>query len=291
MAAIVACLLLLQTPTEAPVALERVGTLAHEPIREASGIVRSRRYSEVYWVHNDSENLPLIFAVRRDGSLIREYKVAIPNVDWEDIAIDDRGHLYIGEIGNNGGMLPLRAVYQIDEPDPFHDETGERKLTGAWYYRFQPDRRFDAESLVIDGDRALIVAKTFDRRDAEIYAIPLKSPAPLLRPIVPEKVGVLPGFTHPATGAGLSADGQRLVVCSYDAVAAYDKLKPNDKDGWALRRLLSFESDNQIEAVAWDGDDVLLAGENRGIFRIRRSVWNTSAPRSAPVPKRAKPVP
>ena len=54
---------------EPPMVLERVGTLAYEPIKEASGLVRSRRYPDVFWVHNDSGNPPALFAVRRDGTL------------------------------------------------------------------------------------------------------------------------------------------------------------------------------------------------------------------------------
>ena len=273
---------------DALVTLERVGTLAHEPIREASGLVRSRRFPGVYWVHNDSGNPPALYAVRRNGTLIREYTVSIPNVDWEDIATDDCGHLYIGEIGNNGGVLPMRAVYQIDEPDPSRDGPRELKLKSASYYRFPPDGRFDAESLVIEGDRALIVAKTFDGRDAEVYSLPIKPPAPLLRPVLPEKVGSLSGFTKPATGADLSADGRRLVVCSLDCVGVYEKAK---NGGWTLRTLRSFKSDDQIEAVAWDGDDILLAGERRGIYRIAAPLWRNEQAGTKPAATRLKPMP
>ncbi|MFO0950915.1 MAG: hypothetical protein U0835_07120 [Isosphaeraceae bacterium] len=66
----------------------------------------SRRHPGVFWVHNDSGNPPRLFAVRVDGSLIREYAVQAPNVDWEDIAVDDEGHLYLGDIGNNDARLP-----------------------------------------------------------------------------------------------------------------------------------------------------------------------------------------
>src|SRR5206468_8997829 len=87
-------------------------------IREVSGIVASRRHPGVFWVHNDSGNAAALFAVRRDGSLVREYAVKAPSLDWEDIAVDDAGHLYLGDIGNNAGLLPIRTIYEIDEPDP-----------------------------------------------------------------------------------------------------------------------------------------------------------------------------
>ena len=47
--------------------LEPIGRLDHPAIREASGIVASRRYPGIFWVHNDSGNPPALYAVRRDG--------------------------------------------------------------------------------------------------------------------------------------------------------------------------------------------------------------------------------
>src|SRR4051812_30423553 len=157
-----------------PGPLEPLGRFDPRAVPEASGIVKSRRHPGIFWVHNDSGNPPALFAVRADGTLIGEFAVAVPNVDWEDIAIDDDGHLYLGEIGNNGGLLPLRAVYRLDEPDPLTPAEAPLPVTLASYYRF-PSRaeRFDAESLFLDGGRAVVIAKAGDGREAELFAIPL----------------------------------------------------------------------------------------------------------------------
>src|SRR5262245_15366788 len=98
--------------------LEPTGRFDPRAIPEASGIVKSRRHPGIFWVHNDSGNAPLLFAVRSDGRVVRRFRLAIPNLDWEDIAIDARGHLYLGDIGNNTGLLRVRTIYRIDEPDP-----------------------------------------------------------------------------------------------------------------------------------------------------------------------------
>ena len=76
-----------------PNPLETIGRLDEKLIPEASGIVKSRRHSGIFWVHNDSGNPPLLFAIRADGRIVRQFRLAIPNIDWEDIAIDDQGHL------------------------------------------------------------------------------------------------------------------------------------------------------------------------------------------------------
>ncbi len=264
--------------SEPALRLERLGRLDHEAIREASGIVASRRHAGVFWVLNDSGNPPQLFAVRRDGALIREFSVAVPNIDWEDLTTDDAGHLYIGEIGNNGARLPLRAIYRVDEPDPDLDgPEGKLTVTAGSYYRMNPDERFDAEGLFLDGGRAIVVAKTFDERPAGLFAVPIDPPAPLLRPARPEKVGVLPGFIEPVTGAGLSRDGRRLAACSYDVARVYER-EGTGADRWQLLASIAFEGEGDgIEAIAWDGDDLVLAGEGRGLFRISATTWRAAA--------------
>ena len=244
--------------------LEPVGRLSHPAIREASGIVKSRRHPGIFWVHNDSGNPPVLFAVRRDGTLVREFALKVANIDWEDIAIDDAGHLYVGDIGNNDNRLPLRMIYRLDEPDPSLPADGPLTVATASYYRFPAQGRFDAEGLYIDGGRAVVVAKTHDNREAGLFAVPFDPPAPLLRPALPEPIGKLAGFTEPATGAALAPDGRRLAVCSYEVARVYERTKSGP---WTLLAAVRYQADG-IEAICWDGPDLLLAGEGRGLYRI-----------------------
>ena len=257
--------------------LEPLGRLSDPAIREASGIVQSRRHPDIFWVHNDSGNPPLLFAVRLDGSLVRKYKVQVPNIDWEDIAADDRGHLYLGEIGNNEHLLPLRAVYQFDEPDPARSEGTAIAVVTASYYRFPTGGRFDAEGLFVDHGRAIVVAKTVGGREAELFAIPFNPPAPLLRPATPRSLGRLTGFTEPATGASLSPDGHLLAVCSARETRVYRRAQG---DRWSPGGVVRYRA-SDIEAVCWDGADLILAGESGGLYRIAESSWR-GAGRTAP---------
>ena len=52
--------------------LEKTGSVTFGPISEMSGIVKSKQYDDVYWVHNDSGDKPRLFA------LDANWKVIIP---------------------------------------------------------------------------------------------------------------------------------------------------------------------------------------------------------------------
>jgi hypothetical protein len=249
--------------------LERVGRLDDPAISEASGIVRSRRYPGIFWVHNDSGNPPALFAVRSNGRLVRSYRVEAPNVDWEDIAADDQGHLYLGDIGNNDLRLPLRAIYRVDEPDPSLPSGAPLRPTAAWFYQFPAGGRFDSESLFVGEGRAHVISKRFDGREAEVFTIP---PAPMLRPGRPERSAVLPGCSEPATGADLSADGRRLAVVTNSAARVYE---PDGRGGWLLRATVRFQAPD-VEAICWDGADLVLASEDRSLYRIAEATWRAA---------------
>lgn len=241
-----------------------VGRMTAPALREVSGIVRSRTYPGIFWVHNDSGNEPVLYAIRADGRLVQSFRVGAPNLDWEDIAIDDAGNLYLGDIGNNLGLLPIRTIYRLAEPDPNRRSTQPLPAT-PFAYRYDGPA-FDAESLIIDGPRAIVLSKHRDGRLAAFHGVPLVPGNPL-RPAPAKELGSLPGFTEPVTGADLSPDGRRLVVCSTREVAVYER---GDSGSWTLNRRLR-HGGSGVEAIAWDGADLLLASENRTLYRVRGS--------------------
>ncbi len=270
-------ILLSAAAADDPSPLEPLGRLDVKLIPEASGIVKSRRHPGVFWVHNDSGNPPSIFAIRADGRIIREFRLEIPNIDWEDIAIDDQGHLYIGDIGNNLGALPARAIYRIDEPDPVHPAAQPIKAIAVSRYALPRGNRFDAESLDYDHGTAIVIAKYRDGREAEVFAVGFDTPTPVLTRVEPRPLGHLAGFTEPATGSDLDSDRTHLAVCSSNVTRIYRRGDVKKHD-WKLEREVRYPA-AQLEGICWDGRDLILVAEGGGIFRIKEKTWRASPPR------------
>ncbi len=257
--------------------LEPMGQFDRRLIPESSGIVKSRRHPGIYWVHNDSGNPPLLFAIGGNAQIVAQFRLDLPNIDWEDIAIDDQGHLYLGDIGNNTGALPIRAIYRIDEPDPSVPQKQPLRASAATYFALPRANRFDAESLIVEGETATVVAKYRDGREAELFAVPLVPPSPLLRPAPIRSVGRLPGFIEPATGAALTPDRTLLAICSGSVTRVYERGGATPTP-WRLVAEVRY-APIQIEGIAWDGQDLVLVAEGLGMYRLSRTTWQSAAPR------------
>jgi hypothetical protein len=187
--------------------VQLVGRISDPRIKESSGVVASRRYTGVFWTHNDGggPKKQVLYAIDREGDTRASFSViGVTLHDWEDIAIDDAGHLFIGDVGNNDSKRDTLAVYEIDEPNP-QASPGPVSPKRAWNLRF-PQAPFDCESLFIWKDQGYVISKVFDKARAQIFRFPLRDTN---EPLTLELVATTK-IESPVTGADISADGTLL---------------------------------------------------------------------------------
>ncbi len=253
-------------------AFAKVGRIEHPPVMEASGLVASRRYPGVFWTICDSGNLPHLYALDRTGQLLAEYAVdKVANVDWESIAVDDQGNLYIGDVGNNLS-LPLRWVLKVREPDPRQaaaapgapSEPEKLLVEKMFSFRFPADA-FDVEGMFFLHGSIYLVSK--ERKNTDLYRLQLGDPS---GPTTLTKVCRVPAIDT-VTGADISADGRRVALCSYREVVVLELGEKGVEAlaGEPVRRIL-FQASG-VESCAWDGEDILLVSEDRSVYRVLRS--------------------
>ena len=255
-----------------------VGRLGDPAIREASGIVKSRRYPDLYWVHGDSGNPPFLFAVRRDGTLVRKYTVGVPNVDWEDIAAgpaSDSHHpyLYIGDIGDNEGKRATIDIYRFIEPAIATEDSHATKYKprstepAEVIHLHYPDGRHDAETLLVhpvSGDLYVITKEFLGKAGVYKAKAPLISAATVnmvyLGPLnLPTLLGGL------VTGGDVSPDGRRVALCDY--MQGYELVlaagKSFDEIWKQPLKVLALGTRKQGEAIGYrlDGKALLTTSE------------------------------
>ncbi|MBC8141444.1 MAG: hypothetical protein H7Y38_08375 [Armatimonadetes bacterium] len=279
-----------------------VATITHPPINELSGMVKSRRYPNTYWVHNDSGDAARLFAVRSDGTVIvppfvqRDYfadvavegKTEYPgigvslatNYDWEDIAIDG-DTLYIADTGNNGNGRRDLGVYVLAEPNP---EAVVAARVLKWLPVAYPDQsayppedwHFDCEAIFVVRGKLHFLTKW--REGSNINAPGVGASLYRLDTQYTDRVNVLKLVETKAdlggwvTGASVSPDGKTLaVLCQAptQSVWLYDISGGGEKLLSRPARRMVFTGGKQCESVCFDGNDTLLVGnEQRDLFRL-----------------------
>jgi hypothetical protein len=239
-----------------------VARISDPRIKESSGVVASRRYTNVYWTHNDGggPKKQVLYAIDREGDTRASFPVnGVTLHDWEDIAIDDAGHLYIGDIGNNDSKRDALAVYEIDEPNPTAG-AGPVSPKRVWNLRF-PQAPFDCESLFVWKDQGYVISKVFDKARAQIFRFPLKDTN---EPLTLELVATTE-IESPVTGADISADGTLLGLVAKNGayvfridgdVARVVKAKPHHTE----------LKNEHIEGCCFVPEGLLATSERRMIF-------------------------
>lgn len=167
---------------------KKICTVSHPPINEQSAIVKSRTYSDVFWVSNDSDTEPFLFPLNYRGEIIipkwmqsrysKNTEDIYPGIaisgailyDWESMAVFD-DTLIVADVGNNGNARRDLGVYFIPEPNP-HTTPRTRPL--AWYpvhYEDQDEypakeHEFDCEAIFTFSGNIYFLTK--HRRDRNI---------------------------------------------------------------------------------------------------------------------------
>jgi hypothetical protein len=140
-------------PPAAGEVLDGVHRVSWSEIDELSGLVGSRTHAGVFWAHNDSGDAPRIFAIDASGELLGAFSVdGAEHVDWEDIAIDDAGNLFLGDFGINLNTRADLRVYRVPEPDPYSEaDSVHSDLVLPFRYADQK-RRFDLTEFDFDAE-------------------------------------------------------------------------------------------------------------------------------------------
>lgn len=214
---------------------ELLGTISDRRLSEISGITASRRTDGVWWVHNDSGDLPRIFAVNSKGEVLGDFRVVgAVNEDWEDIAsgpaADLSPALYIADIGDNFLKRDFVVIYRVKEPDLANGGgSGETSVVEPFQFNY-PDGRHNAEALVVDPEsgRMYVITKT-DGKRCQIFRSPF--PLKLGEAMTFEEVKIESGAAsewRKVTGATTAIDGSRIAVRNY--FSAFELRRQAGKD-------------------------------------------------------------
>ena len=277
--------------------VEKLYELDFDPISEMSGMVKSKRFSDVYWLHNDSGDTARLFAVNGQGEVLfpsflsfhgQELKLGkkpwpghrinlAVNYDWEDIAVD-KDWIYIADTGNNGNARRDLGIYVVPEFNPAMIESSRSIRFYAFRYPQQeyfPAKQwhYDSEALfVLDNHIYLItkhrVAGRFSRfeKGANLYRLDNLASGEMNEAVL---IDSHPGL-FAITAADLSPDATQLAVLGYRQLSVFPA--PESGDKWLSGQSRSLDlagfGMGQIESVSWRAADSLLVGNEDGVVYL-----------------------
>lgn len=244
--------------------ISRVGKIP-KSLRESSGIIPVEE-EDAYYIHNDSGGDNKLFKINREGELLDEVEIAnSSNIDWEDIAQDDKGNIYIGDFGNNANKRNDLRIYKVDKN---FQKTDTISFSYADQQEFPPpkkERNFDSEGFFwLDGELN-IISKNWGKKCVKRYVVPDKKGNYELEPV---EEFYLNGMI---TGADLSPDGSKMVLLSYGKLYLFD-IKSNQPLFSQPYKCINFYRGGQAEAVAFiNNEDLLITNELGKMFLMEKS--------------------
>ncbi|HEY0549729.1 MAG TPA: hypothetical protein VGF13_09010 [Verrucomicrobiae bacterium] len=251
-----------------------IGKIQHPRITESSGIVVSRKNPEVFWTHNDGGGKrQVLYAMSRTGQPLAEFRIAGAVLeDWEDIAADDKGNLFVGDIGNNDSKRRSIAVHQLPEPDT-KDANGLARVSRTWVLRY-PQTPFDSEGLFVWGESGYLISKVVNDERADIYRFSLTNAAPFQTLEVVAEVKI----DSPVTGADISRDGKLLGMVAKNGAYVFRINGDVTRAAKGKPFQAKFKHEH-IEACTFVPEGLLATAESREIYLFTDEAFRTGPPK------------
>jgi len=119
---------------------------------------------------NDSGNKPILYFINFKGKVLHTCTlINAKNKDWEDLAIDPNGFVYIADCGNNENKRSDLVILKVDAQVAFtSDSVKAEKLNFSYedQIAFPPneaEKNFDCESIFWDNDSIFLLTKSYSK--------------------------------------------------------------------------------------------------------------------------------
>ena len=223
------------------------------------------------WVVEDNGNKDEIYKVNFVGKIIDDFEVKnAKNNDWEDLAKDNKGNLYIGDFGNNGNNKKELTVYKLSNPEV---EKGDKidaekiKFNYPEQKDYPPKKSqfyYDTEAFFHWGNSLYLITKNRTRPydgKAMIYKVPDTKGE-----YEAQLVGTLflcnNQNTCSVTSAAISSDGKTIVLLSYGLLWTINDFELDDFSIGNLKQI-DLGVRTQLESVCFLNESTLLLSDER----------------------------
>jgi len=240
-----------------------IGRLDKQKVVESSGLEIADVEDDL-WTHGDGGNTAKLYRVTQQGDLLQTLDLApLTNIDWEDLARDETGHLYLGDFGNNQNKRRNLAIYRLDGPDFRQVDTIHFRYPDQ--HEFPPKkarRNFDCEAFFFLQDSLHLFTKNRGEGNwVKEYVLPARPGrfTARLADSIQLKTWV--------TSADISPDGRTVALLGYGHVYLIAR-QPGQKLFDGVKSCLPIPSSGQAEALVFvNNHDFVFSNEKGKLYK------------------------
>lgn len=238
------------------VKVERIGRLDKE-IKESSGLARAS--DSTFWTHPDGGPGNILHLMDLEGNLLQTIKLPMPNKDWEDLAQDTIGNLFIGDFGNNANTRRDLAIYKLQLATM--QVTDTINFQYADQQEFPPPYRqqhYDLEASFYRANSLYLFTKSRAYKGVtKLYSMPAYSGSYRLEP----KEELL--VKSPITAAAIAPNQQEFALLGYGRIYMFQP-KDSSVSLNVKRYCLTVGRTGQAEAILYLSPTQLLITNEKG---------------------------
>lgn len=245
----------------------------HDELNEASGLELTS--GQNLWTHGDGGTGTELFKMTKDGKLIRKIKLDnLHNNDWEDLARDRKGHLYIGDFGNNKSDRKDLKIYKLSETDPMA-KAQVIQFTFSDQKQFptpegQPG--FDTEAFFWkDGQLYLFNKNTDCKQYVRVYRLP-DQPGNYQAMLIDSI-----RLNSQISSADLSPDGKTLALLGLEELYLLQMTRKNSFSNGNVK-CIKMQGYGKTEGITFmNTSDMILCNENGVLYKVskKRRFWRS----------------
>jgi hypothetical protein len=235
------------------------------------------------WLIEDSGNRNKLYRVNFQGKITKDLEVKdAKNIDWEDLAKDDKNNLFIGDFGNNDLKRVNLVVYKVPDPEIEPGDKIESEKIIFQYPAVIPGMapneltRFDTEAMFYLKEHLYLITKHQTvpfNATSRIFKVPAQKGRYMAEFIGEFKTCGKEGSCR-VTGATISPDAKKVVLLGNGKLWVYSDFLGDNFSKGSLKSI-NLKVNTQLEALSFLNDTILLlsdeerAGTGRNLYRYQ----------------------
>jgi hypothetical protein len=225
--------------------------------------------SDFIWMINDGGNKNEIYGVSKKGNIKKVLKVNAKNNDWEDLATDKAGNLFIGDFGNNLNTRQDLVILKIKNEDLHLDKNVDVEHIYFYYpeqTKFPPKKKklyFDTEAFFFSNDSLYLFTRSRVKDNyghTAMYKIPARKGKHAAQKV--SEYNHCKKHSCSITSADISPNGNMIVLLSSHTVLQFQNFK-TDNFLQGEKKEISLTYNSQKEGVCFKDNDTLYITDEK----------------------------